>query len=195
MKMRSQFVEITSGSFFDDLVFVLLSLATGLNYISMTSLLLELWHFLFTRDSPEIQKYTPVWTFPNLWRLMRVRDTKFSAIITDKVLRNSEKCQDCSFYHFWVIKGKPAGRLRNLYPLLYIPAVFKSLFLALLDRTCISCYTFSKRLKFSKLRKLRWKIWMRKNTGNLKMKNSEAFNDLLSCNYTHILKKWLQAVE
>ena len=30
---------------------------------------------------------------------------------------------------------------------------------------------------------------MRKNTGNLKMKNSEAFNDLLSCNYTHILKK------
>ena len=144
MKITSQFVEMTSGSFVDDLVFVLLSLATGLNYISMSSLLLELWHFLFTRDSPEIQKYTPVWTFANIWRLMRVRDTKFSAIITDKVLRNSEKCQDCSFYHFWVIKGKLAGRLRNLYPLLYITAVFKSLFLALLDRTCIHVIHFLK---------------------------------------------------
>ena len=25
------------------------------------------------------------------------------------MLMNSAKCQGCSFYHFWVIKGKPTG--------------------------------------------------------------------------------------
>ena len=61
----------------------------------------------FTRNQ-EIVK-TTVWVFPNIWRLRRVKNTKFSTNLSNKVLRNSAKCQGYSFYRFWVIKGKPPG--------------------------------------------------------------------------------------
>ena len=65
-----------------------------------------------TRNS-EIRN-TPVWVLPNIWGYKRpgqVRDTRFGTNISNKMLLNAEKCQGCSFYHFWVIKGKPIGVL------------------------------------------------------------------------------------
>ena len=41
--------------------------------------------------------------------LGRVQDTKFGKDVSNKMLLNDAKCQDNSFYHFSVIKGKPAG--------------------------------------------------------------------------------------
>ena len=52
---------------------------------------------------------TPVWVLPNIWRLWKVGDTKFSTNVSNKILLNAAKSQDYSFYHFWVIKGKPTG--------------------------------------------------------------------------------------
>ena len=51
---------------------------------------------------------TPVWVLPNIWRLGRVRNTKFGTNISNKMLVNAAKGQGCSFYRFWV-KGKPIG--------------------------------------------------------------------------------------
>ena len=56
--------------------------------------------------NPEIGS-THVWVFPNIWRLGRVMDTKFCTIVSNRMLLNAAKFQGYSFYHFWVIKGKP----------------------------------------------------------------------------------------
>ena len=37
------------------------------------------------------------------------RDTKFCVNGSNKMLLNAAKCQGYSFYHFWVINGKPTG--------------------------------------------------------------------------------------
>ena len=42
-----------------------------------------------------------------IWRLRRVKDTTFRTNVSNKMLLNAPKCQNCSFYRFWVIKGKP----------------------------------------------------------------------------------------
>ena len=52
---------------------------------------------------------TPVWFLPNVLRPRQNRDTKFATNVYNEMLMNSAKCQGCSFYHFWVIKGKPTG--------------------------------------------------------------------------------------
>ena len=52
---------------------------------------------------------TPVWVLPNIWRLGRVRDTKFGMNIFNKKLLNTAKCQGYNFYWFWVLRGKPTG--------------------------------------------------------------------------------------
>ena len=58
--------------------------------------------------NPEIEN-NPVWVLPNIWRLGRVMDTKFGTNVSNRMLLNSAKFQSCSFYFFWVIKGKPTG--------------------------------------------------------------------------------------
>ena len=58
--------------------------------------------------NPEIGN-TPVWILQNIWSLGQVRDTKFGANFSNKMLLNTAKCQGYSFYRFWVIKGKPIG--------------------------------------------------------------------------------------
>ena len=58
--------------------------------------------------NPEIG-ITPICVLPNIWGLGWVRDTKFGTNVSDKLLLNSGKCQGCSFYRFWVTKGKPTG--------------------------------------------------------------------------------------
>ena len=62
--------------FFDSLF----KFVTGQSFMSISSLVLELWKFSFTRDWSEIRKSEIPWNtrvFPNIWRLGRVRDAKF----------------------------------------------------------------------------------------------------------------------
>ena len=59
---------------------------------------------------------TPIWVLPNIWRLGQVRDSKFGTNFSNKMLLNNAKVQGCSFYPFWVIKGKPTGRGTKLTP-------------------------------------------------------------------------------
>ena len=58
--------------------------------------------------NPEIGN-TPVWVLPVIWWQGRVRNTTFGTNVYNKMLLNAAKYQGHSFYHFWVIKGKPAG--------------------------------------------------------------------------------------
>ena len=56
MTMTSQFSDMTSTSnFFDVVLFLLSSLVTGPSFMSISSLVLELWQFYFIRDWPEIR--------------------------------------------------------------------------------------------------------------------------------------------
>ena len=52
---------------------------------------------------------TDVCVWPHIWRLRWVRDTTFDTNVSNKKLLNAAKCQGCSFYPFWVIKGKLTG--------------------------------------------------------------------------------------
>ena len=94
--MTSHFVDMTSRHFFDVVIFLLSILVTGPSFMSISSLVLELWQFSFIRDWPEIGN-SPVWVLPNIWRLGRVRNTKFGTKISNKILLNAAKCQGCSF--------------------------------------------------------------------------------------------------
>ena len=49
------------------------------------------------------------WVLPNIWRLVRVRDTTFGMNVSKEMLLNAAKCQRYNFHCFGVIKGKPAG--------------------------------------------------------------------------------------
>ena len=42
----------------------------------------------------------PVIVLPNIWRLGRVRNTRFGTNISNKMLLNASKCQGYSFYRF-----------------------------------------------------------------------------------------------
>ena len=46
---------------------------------------------------------TPVWVFPNTWRLGEVGDAKFNMDVSNEMLLNGAKCQSYGFYHFWII--------------------------------------------------------------------------------------------
>ena len=101
MTMTSQFPNMMSLSkFFDVVLFLLSSLVTGSSFMSISSLVLELWQFSFIRDWPEIKKseippseFCPIsgdWDelwIPNLvrmsliecyWRLQNSRVTAFT---------------------------------------------------------------------------------------------------------------------
>ena len=55
--MTSQFADMTSSSnFFEFFLFLLSILVTGPSFMSMSSLVLELWQFSFIKDWPEIRK-------------------------------------------------------------------------------------------------------------------------------------------
>ena len=78
--------------------------------MSISSLVLELWQFLYIRDWPEIRKSgVPRLSLLNTWRLGRARNIKFGTNVSNKILLNAAKCQDYSLYSFWGIKGKPTG--------------------------------------------------------------------------------------
>ena len=105
--MTSPFSDMRSSSkFFDVVLFLLQSLVTGPNFISIV---LELWQFSFIRDLTRNMEFrnTPIWVLPNIWRLAQVGNTKFGANVSNKILLNTAKCQGYSFTRFCVIKGKP----------------------------------------------------------------------------------------
>ena len=100
----------SSLNVYDDTLFLLKSLITGPSFMPISSLVLELWQFSFIRDWPDIQNLEyPHLILPNIWRLGRIRDTKFGTNISNNMLLNAAKCQCYSMYRFWVIKGKPTG--------------------------------------------------------------------------------------
>ena len=85
--------------FFDVVLFLLSSLVSAV---------MDSFFYKGLTRNPRIRN-TPVWVFPNIWRLGRVRDTKLVMVVSNKVLPNAAKCQGYSFYCFWVIKRKPTG--------------------------------------------------------------------------------------
>ena len=110
MAMMSQFCDITlSSNFFDVVLFLFSSLVTGPNFVSISSLVLELWKFPFIRDWPEIRKSElPLSEFCPIsgdWGELRIPNLARTSLI--KYYWMLQKCQGNSFYRFWVIKGKP----------------------------------------------------------------------------------------
>ena len=110
-------------SFFDIVLFVLSSLVTDPNfmyidmYIDITgSGVMTISFCLGLTRNPETRN-TPVWVLSNIWRLGRVRNTKFGTNVCTKILLNDAKCQSYSFYYFCVIKEKPTGGDKLLPPL------------------------------------------------------------------------------
>ena len=81
-------------NFFSVVLFLLRSLVTGPYFISMTIYVMtNSFYKGFTRN-PE------TWVLPNIWRLGRVKNTKFSTNVSNKMLLNAAKCQGYSFYRF-----------------------------------------------------------------------------------------------
>ena len=76
-----------------------------INIITGSGIMTNFFYQGLTRNQ-EIGK-TPVWVFPNIWRLVQVRDITFDKKVSHKMLLNTAKCQSYSFYRFWVIKEKP----------------------------------------------------------------------------------------
>ena len=102
----------STSNFFDVVLFLLSSLVTGPNFMSMSSLVLELWQFSFIRDWPENRKSEIPTSEYKYKRLGQVMDTKFGTNVSNKMGLNARKFQYYSFYHFWAIKGKPTGGLK-----------------------------------------------------------------------------------
>ena len=57
------------------------SLVTSPIFMSTSSLVVELWQFYFIRHWPEL--------IPNIWRLERIKDTKFGSNVPNKMLLNA----------------------------------------------------------------------------------------------------------
>ena len=94
---------------------VRLSYWSKFHFMSVSLLVLELWQFSFIRDWQE--NWKSVWVLTNICRLKQARDTKFGRNVSNKMLLNATKCQGYSFYHFWVIKGRPIEREAYNYTL------------------------------------------------------------------------------
>ena len=111
MNMKSQFPEMTSLSIFLTLFHSLVKFSYWskfhVNIIIGSGVMTISFYKGLTRNR-DIGN-TLAWVLPNIWRLGWVRDTKYGTNTSNKTLVNAAKCQDYSFYHFWVIKGKPTG--------------------------------------------------------------------------------------
>ena len=141
MTMTSQFFDVTSSSnVLEVVLFLLSSLVTGPSFMSISSLVLELWQFYFIRDWPEIWKseipscgFCPIsGDGRKLWILNLAR---MSLIEYYWMLQYA---RGYSFYRFWVIKGKPTrgGGVKFAPPPPPPPAVVREMYL--LKRPLIS---------------------------------------------------------
>ena len=99
---------------FPVVLFHVSSLVICSNFMSISSLVLELWQISFVRDwidhKSGNRKHSCLSFLLNIWRLGQVRDIKFDINVFNKMLLNAAKFQGCNFYHFWVINGKPTER-------------------------------------------------------------------------------------
>ena len=82
------------------------------NIITCSGVMIILFYKVFIRNL-EIGN-TPLWVFPNIWKLWQVRDIKIGTNVSNEMLLHAGKCQGYSFYRSWVIKGKPTGGVRLL---------------------------------------------------------------------------------
>ena len=105
--MTSQFADRTPSAIFFSLVKFSYWSKFHVNIITGSRDMTIFFYKGFT-GNPEIGN-TPVWAFPNIWKLGWVRDTKFDKNVSNKILLNAAKCQSHIFYNFWFIKGKPIG--------------------------------------------------------------------------------------
>ena len=105
--MTSQFTDMTSSSIFCWRCFVFLVKFSYWSkfYVNIMTGSMKIFFYNGLTRNPEIGN-THIWVLPNIWRLERVRDTKFGMNVFNKMLLNAAKCQGY-LYHFWVIKGKP----------------------------------------------------------------------------------------
>ena len=119
MTMTSQFSDMTSSSSFLEVFLTLLSsLVTGRSFMSISSLVLELWQFYFIRDWPEIRKSErPTSGF---CPISGDGSESWIANLAQMFLREYywmlQHVRGYSFYRFWVIKGKPTGEGGKLIP-------------------------------------------------------------------------------
>ena len=106
MTMTSQLPNMTASSnFFEVVLFLLLSLVTGPSFMSISSLVLELWQFSFIRDWPEIWKseipppseFCPSGDWDEVW-------VSNLAQMSNKIVLNAAKFQGYSLYRFWDVK-------------------------------------------------------------------------------------------
>ena len=67
--------------------------------ITIASVVMTIFFYKGLARNSEIRN-TPVWVLPDIWRLVRVKDTKFGTNIFNKILLNPEKCQGYRPYHF-----------------------------------------------------------------------------------------------
>ena len=103
MTMTSQLADMTSSSSFICRCFVFLVKISywskfHVNVITGSGVMTIFFYNGLTK-SPEIGN-TTVCVLPNIWRLGRVRDTKFNTNVSNKKLLNTAKCQGYRFYRF-----------------------------------------------------------------------------------------------
>ena len=107
--MTSQFSDMTSTSIFWRCFVSLVKFSywskIHVNIITVSGIMTIFFYKGLTRN-PEIGN-TSVWVLPNIWRLVRVMDTKFGTNVSNRMLLNAAKFQGYSFYRLWVIQGKP----------------------------------------------------------------------------------------
>ena len=97
--------------FLDVVLFLLSNLVTFSSFMSISSLVLELWQFSFIWDWPKIQKSEiPPSEFCLIsrdWGELGIPN--LARMSLNKILLNAAKRQGYISYRFWVIKGKPIG--------------------------------------------------------------------------------------
>ena len=140
MIITLQFYDMTSSPIFFDIgLFILSSLVTGPNFISIPvpgSGVMTIYICKGLTRNLEIGD-TPVWVLPNIWRPGQVKDTKLVTDVSNKMLLNAAKCQGYSFYCVWIIKVKSTREGVKLpRPTKYLEQVWKR-FLQTYEKCCV----------------------------------------------------------
>ena len=110
--MTSKFADITSPSdFFDTVFFLLSNLVIVSSFMSISSLVLELYQFSFIRDWPEIWKSeippSEFFSISKDWGELEIPNLVW--MLLNEMLLKAAKFQCYSFYRFWVINPNKAG--------------------------------------------------------------------------------------
>ena len=98
-----QFSNVTpSLIFFDIAVFLLSSLVTGPSFMSIPSLVLELWQFWFIKDWPEIQKFeipqSGFWPISGDWGQLGIPHLASMSLIKSYWMLQNARVRAFTFY-------------------------------------------------------------------------------------------------